>query len=265
MNKCARIFLNTLLILVLAASAGQAFASDRKDSQSRKLLQRINSLEQEKAQLSQANSQLEDQVKSVTEQLNQARQNAEAANRKGASLEKALKAADDEKAELSGKLAQSEQQLNETSEILHTTQEARDRLQSSLDEHLQELSACTAKNESLHRVGTELIKQYEEKSCLTTILQKEPLTQLKSAEAENMLEEYRDKLDQELIARQQAAVPKSPDPSCVSGNADLDKAKPDHAAQSAEPRNAEMHKTSRQNSLDRMTHQVIRFFEDTEW
>jgi len=56
--------------------------------------------------------------------------------------------------------------------------------------HPRSFSACTTKNESLHRLGVALIKQYEEKSCLGSVLQREPLTQLKSVDVENMVDEF---------------------------------------------------------------------------
>ena len=44
-----------------------------------------------------------------------------------------------------------------------------------------------------------LLKKYEEKSCLSSVLEKDPLTKLKQASLENWLEEYRSQLEKDLI------------------------------------------------------------------
>jgi len=252
-----------LLVLVQVMATGSAIAAnDKKDGnvQTKRLQQKINALEQQSSQLSQAKSELEGE-------LNHAKQSAETANRKAVSLDKTLKAAEDDKAELAGKLTQSEQKLTETADTLRLTMEAKNQLEASLSERTQELSACSTKNESLHRVGIDLIKQYKEKSCLNSLLQNEPLTQLKGAEAENMLEEYREKLDQELVNQQPAGC-QNP----AQQKADVQNAVQQQKAdiQKVEQNNIEQKKTEslkvgQQSSLDRITRKVEKFFEQLEW
>lgn len=258
-----RMALMLILLMVMAIDSAHA-ANDKKDL-ARRLQQKINVLQQENSQLAQDKSQLEEQLKVATEQLNHAKQTAEAANRKGASLDKALKAAEDDKADLSGKLAQAEQKLTETEETLRVTLDTKSQLETGLSERTQELSSCTTKNESLHRVGVELIKQYQQKSCLNGILQSEPLTQLKSAEAENMLDEYREKLDQELVNQRleesQKPAQQKADVQCVEQKKTDEK----HAEQKAEPEKAAVLKEKQQNNLDQLTLKVKKFFEDVEW
>ena len=238
-------------------AAGSAIAaSDKKDGkdQTRRLLQKINALEQ-------AKSQMEGQLKETSEQLDRAKQGAATTSRKGASLGKALKTAEDDKAELAAKLAQAEQKLTENAETLRLTQEFRDQLETSLSERTQEFSACTTKNESLHRVGVDLIKQYQEKGCLSSLLQKEPLTQLKSAEAENMIEEYREKLDQETMNQQLEERQQPPQQKVEAQEASPEKIEQQKTA----PEKTETVKARQQSTLDRITRKVKQFFEDTEW
>ena len=261
-----------LLALVLMTAAGSAIAAnDKKDGkdQTRRLLQKISALEQ-------AKSRMEGQLKETSEQFELAKQGAATASRKGASLGKALKTAEDEKAELVAKLAQAEQKLSETAETLRLTQEARGQLETSLSERTQEFSACTTKNESLHRVGVDLIKQYQEKGCLSSLLQKEPLTQLKSAEAENMIEEYREKLDQEAMSqpleeRQQPPPQKGEAQKVEAQKVEAQKVETQEASpekieqQKTAPEKTETVKARQQSTLDRITRKVKQFFNDTEW
>jgi septal ring factor EnvC (AmiA/AmiB activator) len=273
--RSATVMLQALLILVLATGFAIA-ASDKKEGkdQARRLQQKINVLEQQNSQLIQAKSQLEGQIKEVTDHLNRAKHSIEAANRKGASLDQELKKAEDDKAELAGKLSQSEQKLTEAEEALRVTQAARNQLEANLSERNQDLSTCTTKNESLHRVGVELIKKYQEKSCLSSVLQNEPLTQLKSAEAENMLDEYREKLDQELVNQQQAGLQNPPQQKAEAQKAEAQKAEAQKAeAQKIEPvmveakkaEQSEYLKVKQQDNLDGITRKVKKFFENMEW
>jgi len=100
-----------------------------------------------------------------------------------------------------------------------------------------------------------------------SLLQNEPLTQLKGAEAENMLEEYREKLDQELVNQQPAGC-QNP----AQQKADVQNAVQQQKAdiQKVEQNNIEQKKTEslkvgQQSSLDRITRKVEKFFEQLEW
>ena len=276
MVKALQLGMASLLALALVSAAGSAVAAnDKKDGkdQARRLQQKINALEQEKSQLVQAKSQMEGQLKETTEQFNQAKRSVEAANRKGSSLDKALKAAEDDKAELEEKLAKAEQKLVETEKtlaetagILRQTQESKSQIEASLTLRTQEFSACSTKNESLHRLGVALIKQYEEKSCLGSVLQREPLTQLKSVDIENMVEEYREKLDQELVNQRLEERQKLAQQKADAQNAEQQKAEREKAERlKAEQEKAERLKAKQQKNLDRITRKVKEFFESFEW
>ncbi len=74
-----------------------------------------------------------------------------------------------------------------------------ERAQSALQETLKsahaQTTACETKNLALYRFGTELLEHYRDKGVWDALLQKEPVAQLKDVEIENLLAEYRDKLD----------------------------------------------------------------------
>jgi chromosome segregation ATPase len=200
-----------LLIFAFAAlsASSAAMAEDKNKEQVRRMQQKISSLEGEKSKIVQEKSELEGKLNEVSGQVGRAKRNAEAANRKAAQLEKSLKEAEDAKTELSAKLAATEQQLAETGKTLesttttlHETQSEKRQLEANLAQRNQEYSACTAMNESLHRLGADLLKQYQDKSCFVSMMQKEPFTQLKSVGIENQVEEYREKLDEQVVDQQ---------------------------------------------------------------
>ena len=59
----------------------------------------------------------------------------------------------------------------------------------------QRLDVCVEKNARLCIIGGELIEMYENKSIVSSILEKEPFLQLKRIELENYIREYQDKIE----------------------------------------------------------------------
>jgi hypothetical protein len=41
----------------------------------------------------------------------------------------------------------------------------------------------------------QLLERYEKKGCMSSLLEQEPFTQIKRVELENLVEDYRDRLD----------------------------------------------------------------------
>ena len=65
----------------------------------------------------------------------------------------------------------------------------------------KELGSCETKNKKLYQYQVELINRAQNRGSLDALLEREPLTQLKRVEIENLLEEYRDKIDNEQIVK----------------------------------------------------------------
>jgi hypothetical protein len=266
-----------LLLVVTAMQLNSVYAADEKKEgkeQARRLQQKVNAIEQEKSQLLQSKTQLEGQLKDSSEKFSRAKRSADAANRKISELEKTLQEAETVKTEQAAKLVTTEQKLAETEKLLaetsttlHQTQIAKSQLESSLTKKSEEFTACTVKNESLHRLGGVLIKQYQEKSCLNSLLAKEPLTQLKKVEVENMVDEYREKIDQELVEKNQTARLDSMRQKREEEFAALHTIRAQQEEQElAEKKEAVRAKNRQQNDLDQLSRKVKAFFADGfEW
>jgi hypothetical protein len=54
---------------------------------------------------------------------------------------------------------------------------------------------CEKKNGELYQIDLSLMEKYKDKGVFTSLLQKEPFTQIESVKIENLLQEYRDKAD----------------------------------------------------------------------
>lgn len=193
------------MLFLAGATAGNATAgADSKDKQATHRVQlQLHAAQQEKAELA---GQLEVLKKQASE-----------SESKRASLEKKLSSQSRQITELSGKqisdkqqqaeltekyqesekkLRQLEQQYAAASQSLQQTQLAKEQEKKRLDGMVQ---VCEKKNGELYLLNVKLMDKYQGKGILQAMRQAEPFTQLEQVRAENLLQEYRDKLDDNRI------------------------------------------------------------------
>src|SRR6185437_1613371 len=89
--------------------------------------------------------------------------------------------------ELSGQRKQLEQDLKNKTVALAKQDEQR--------------KLCETNNNELYRIGRELTDWYTSKGAMNAILEAEPFTRIKRVEMENLLENYRDKLEGQHLQR----------------------------------------------------------------
>jgi len=210
------------LVLASTLLSPLAFAEPKGDggkSALRKLEQRARTAEQ-------AKSAAEAKLTTLGEEAEKAKAQAASLSKKRSVLEKELSALRQEKAALIEKLEASEtslatrnQELNNVSasladretrlattlKNLDQTQQERQTYLSELGLRTQELGSCNTKNGSLHKTAEDILKRYKEKTCMTAILEKEPVTGLQAVKLENEIDEYRDKLERDATLPTQQA------------------------------------------------------------
>lgn len=64
----------------------------------------------------------------------------------------------------------------------------------------KELSACTADNKKLGALSKELLGRYADKGMWDAMLVREPLTQIKRVELENLVQQYDDRITESSVA-----------------------------------------------------------------
>lgn len=267
----AVVWITTLALLV--AAPVQAADDKKGGEQMRRMQQKIRTLEQEKSQLTQGKAEADTQLQSETEKLGQAQRNIDAANRQRAALSRDLRAAEtartalaDQLAEIEKKLADTSTRLAETSATLTLREEAKRQLEGKLALSIKAGTECVAKNDSLHRLGVELLGKLEPKGWFGNGLPPEVLTRLKQVGTENMVEEYRDKLDQELINQQRLDRQALVRQTALLANEESAKLARDKAARDEQERekNAER-KARQQGTIDRLSKRVMDVFGNVEW
>lgn len=152
-------------------------------------------VEQEKAAVTQEKDKLSSQVRGA-----QAKAKEEAAKSQQLLVERDALAAEkqgllSQKAELEKRLAELTVKQVETERLLNTTQGQKKLADSTLETRDRQLASCEAKNVKLYQHGRDLINQCQDHNASGKLLRMEPFTGIKRVELENLLEEYRDKLD----------------------------------------------------------------------
>lgn len=190
-----------LVAVLLAASSVSAAdgKANREQMQVKRLQQSQRKLQQENTQLAQEKVALDGQLKAVQESLDESNGKAQIAASRAAALGKELKGIKTEKETLAAKLAETEIKLAETKEALNKSVLAGRQLDAELKQKNESLTICQAKNAKLHGYGVDLLDRYEKKSCGDALLQTDPFTQLKRVEIENLMEDYREKLDEQKL------------------------------------------------------------------
>jgi len=196
------------LFVIGALATGSAFAdSDRRErevmrraeQQVQQMQGQLSTLQEDKDKLTQDLDKASNELKStkahtaqVGKQLAEEQQKREASEKELASTKQTLE-------QTQTSLEETTRNLEETRHKLAASESAKMELEHIKDFKERQISACEDKNKSLYQIGRELIVRYENKSCGEILSEKEPFTGLKAVEMENMMEGYRDKLDEQKV------------------------------------------------------------------
>lgn len=200
------------LLLVLASTflTGNAWSQDKPASREREALRRVQQqvqqVRQEKTALEEKLAGFEQEKEKLAGQVNDAQARAKSASAKNQQLQVALDAMTQEKQALQTQKTELEQRLAElttkhasTERELAQTQVQKKQTESTLSTRDQQVASCEDKNLKLYQHGRGLIEQCRDRSATDVLLRLEPFTGIKRVGLENVLEEYRDKLDAQKL------------------------------------------------------------------
>ena len=197
--------------LTLSAHAEDDKKAGREREMLRRAQQALRQAETERAALQTEKLALEDKLKVASAQaarLPEVEKKLGDAERRNRALGAELTRSRQSNAELEKKLAEANTrytQLSQTHTEALRTLASRDnqiKLQiGTLTQTRTEVAACEEKNVKLYGYATELMQRYRDKGAFDALTQAEPVTGLKQARIDNLLEEYRDKLETQRSAR----------------------------------------------------------------
>ena len=220
----ASISLMVALCLCLFAPLGHADdkeALKASQEQLKRLQQKIKTLEQEKSLIAADKSKAESEVSAATALADKSSKTLAGTSRKlsvvqndvdvlkqaltdmqarqATMIQDKVKSRDEKIASLQQQLSATQAQLGQLTDAKRIVDASLANTETALSSTQETVTQCTLRNQSLFKTGVTLLKKYEEKSCLGSVLEKEPLTKLKQVGAENRLEEYREQMEKDLI------------------------------------------------------------------
>ena len=288
------LFLLLALCLCLFHPFGHADdkeALKASQDQVKRLQQKIKNLEQEKSLIAADKSKAESEVSAATALADKSSKSLAGSARKltvlqtdvellkqtltdmqarqATALQEKLKSRDEKISTLQQQLSTTQAQLGQLTDAKRIVDASLANTETALTSTQETVAQCTLRNQSLFKTGVTLLKKYEEKSCLSSVLEKEPLTKLKQVGFENRLEEYREQMEKDLIvdleserlkiAALKAAVEKAEEDK--RAKAELDK-KAEQKAQQAKIREK---KKKEQKEMEIWTKPIKQSLERMEW
>jgi chromosome segregation ATPase len=218
MSKMQKLVLGIFLAILVVQPAA---AADKKDKAAREAQRRMAQMKQqmeaEKAELQagfdKEKAELLGKVEQGEKTSKALKGSLGAAQRRTAELTAELEALRKEKLVLEAAKMRTETTLLETRTTLESTRKIlaetqrdlksneaqRKDLSKSLTQRDQWIAACSEKNTRLHDFGLQLIKIYDKPSTYEAVMRTEPFVQTKRVELENILQDYRDKLDEQKV------------------------------------------------------------------
>ena len=208
------------LVLIVASPLYAANKKDPAKEAQRRLQMQIKQVQDEKAAVEQEKAALGKELETLKKKTGEIESSVVRANRSRAAAEKEAEALKQGKIELSEKITQLEKQFSESQLSLRDTRQSlqqetsqKQRLEQNLGTRDKELGVCETKNKKLYQYQVELLNRAQQRGSLDALLENEPITQMKRIEIENLMEEYRDKIDKEqIVSRVRSGSAEPPPP-----------------------------------------------------
>jgi chromosome segregation ATPase len=204
--------LSLALLVCLSGFSFHAEASDKKAGREREALRRVQqqlvqaqgqiaTLEQEKARLTEDLEKSQSALKVAEGQAVGLQREVKAGKQQQSSQSKELALVKAESSTITQQLADTRRRLDEATQALKQATTDKNSLEAIKSRNEREISACESKNLALYGIGRSLMERFENKTCGETLAQSDPFSGIKKVETENLLEEYRDKLDDQKLIK----------------------------------------------------------------
>ena len=202
------------VLIALAVVASPVFAADKAREAMRRMQIMQQQFSDEKAALEQSKSSLTQQVGELTKQTESIKQSTAQSERQRAALARELGAARTVQAATRAEVVALQEKLKQLEAAQaalvaqHKQDAAQDQKQIALAQQAvaqrgQALGVCEQKNLKLYQFNRDILTLYRDKGVLGALTQAEPLTGIESVRMENILQEYRDKLDAQKVGAAQ--------------------------------------------------------------
>ena len=200
--------------LALPVVAGAQTARPASASANAQAMQQLQQLASERTALQAENARLKAELEGARKERDSLKSAQEASARRSRGTEADLAAAQGDKARLEGELAEQKQRLQElvqryreTAETMKQVETDRAAKTQQLSQREQELKTCVDDNHKLYTLGTEVIDKLEHQGFWSAVAQREPFTQLKRTQLENLADGYRGTAQDNLLPQSTGTNP----------------------------------------------------------
>jgi len=156
-------------------------------------------LEEEKQGILQEAEKLRNEKGHLAAQTTVLKTKAESLETKAVTQEKKMVSLESSKAQLAESLTKTEAERTALDQKQRQTFQTLQEREKELKQLGQKYDKCAENNAALYVIGEDLIKRYEGKGVMTTIMQKEPFTQIRKVELERLVQDYRDRISQQKV------------------------------------------------------------------
>ena len=211
------VIVGSMLMLAVFQPAQAAQKNDPNREAIRRAQLQLRQLQDEKAALELEKANLGNERDALRKKTDELSTSVASANRSKALLEKEAQKLRDEQAKLTEEvtrlkkeLVDSQTEARNTHNSLQQETNQKKLLEQSLSSRDQALLACEKNNQTLYQYHVELVDLAQKRGSLDVLLESEPIFGFKRVQIENLLEKYRDKLDEQKI--RSTAIPQAPNP-----------------------------------------------------
>lgn len=192
------------LLLALCVPAQAASKRDPDREAVRRVQLQLRQMQDEKAVLEQDKAGLSNELEALKKKSGALASSAASANRSKAALEKEAEKLRADQVKLSEENARLKKQLTDSQSAEHDTRNTlqqetslKQRLEQNLSARSKALEQCESNNATLYRYHVELLNLAQQRGSLGVLLEAEPVLGFKRVDIENLLEQYRDKVDEQ--------------------------------------------------------------------
>jgi uncharacterized membrane protein YgaE (UPF0421/DUF939 family) len=169
----------------------------------------LDKLENEKRALGEQLGKLKEQARNLEAKMEEQARNLEAKMKEQArNLEAKSKQADEVSTKTKKELQEERQKYAQVSERNKDLEREKEKVmaekqtvQAELEKTTRNLGQCEVNNAKLCIIAEEVVKAYQDKGIGAALLGKEPLTQIKKVELEELVQRYRQEIEQQRIRK----------------------------------------------------------------
>lgn len=211
MKTLLQIGLGAASLLLAFGAVGQV---QRSGNDNARVMQQLQQLTAEKAQAQAENTKLKTEVENLKSQLAKSTAAVAASEQRAKKVAAGLSAKESAAVqEINDALTRTRSQMQElvvkfreTGQTLKGVETDRDQLRAQASSQERDLKTCVDRNAGLYLVSDEILRNLENRGVWSTLSEKEPFTRISRTRLENLIDEYRYRVEELRVPDKKSAA-----------------------------------------------------------